>query len=71
VVPMMNNPALIFVLTLGLMWAAARLGKFFGKKKSVDEVASDEYGIVLSATLTCSPRWRSGRRIGTQPRIGV
>ncbi|HET6206170.1 MAG TPA: hypothetical protein VFD98_05130 [Terracidiphilus sp.] len=49
----MNYPLAIGVLTLVCLWAAARLGAFLRKRKTTDdESQKDEYGIVLSATLT-------------------
>ena len=48
----MNYPILICGLTLVCLWASARLGGFLRKRRNNDESQKDEYGIVLSATLT-------------------
>lgn len=49
----MNYPLVICALALVCLWASARLGTFLRKRKTTDdESQKDEYGIVLSATLT-------------------
>lgn len=49
----MDEPLLICVVTLVCLWASAGLGAFLRKRKTTeDEYQKDEYGIVLSATLT-------------------
>ena len=50
---LMNYPLLIGVVTLVCLWAFAWLGAFLRKRKATgDDTQKDEYGIVLSATLT-------------------
>ena len=50
---LMNYPLLIGVVTLVCLWAFALLGAFLRKRKATgDDTQKDEYGIVLSATLT-------------------
>jgi hypothetical protein len=50
---LMNDPTLICVITLVCLWASSRLGSFLRMRKTTaDESQNDEYGIVLSATLT-------------------
>jgi hypothetical protein len=49
----MNDPTLICVITLVCLWGSSRLGSFLRMRKTTDdESQKDEYGIVLSATLT-------------------
>jgi hypothetical protein len=49
----MNYPILICVITLISLWAFALLGAFVrSRKKAHDDSDHDEYGMVLSATLT-------------------
>lgn len=49
---LMNYPTVICALALVCLWASARLGVFLRNRRTVDESQKDEYGIVLSATLT-------------------
>jgi len=49
---LMNYPTVICALALVCLWASARLGAFLRHRRGVDESQKDEYGIVLSATLT-------------------
>jgi amino acid transporter len=50
---MMNYPLLICIATLLCLWASARLGVFLRyRKKPEDESQGEDYGLVLSATLT-------------------
>jgi hypothetical protein len=50
---MMNYPLLICVISFLCLWAVAHLGFFLRKRKAGPEGAlPDEYGTVLSATLT-------------------
>ncbi len=49
----MNYPTVICALMLVSLWACARLGVFLRKRRVTDDEShKDEYGIVLSATLT-------------------
>ena len=49
----MNYPTVICALMLVSLWASARLGVFLRKRRVTDDEShKDEYGIVLSATLT-------------------
>ncbi len=50
---LMNYPVLLCILSLVFLWLSARLGASLRRRKKVDdEREKDEYGIVLSATLT-------------------
>lgn len=50
---MMNYPLFICIATLVCLWASARLGVALrNRKKTEDQFEHNEYGIVLSATLT-------------------
>jgi hypothetical protein len=50
--PLMNYPLLIGILTFALLWAAARFGTSLAKWKSPNQITSNGFGTVLSATLT-------------------
>src|SRR4051794_1140240 len=50
---LMNFPIVIFFLTFVGLWAFAGFGAWFGRRMvPTDESLPDEYGMVVSATLT-------------------
>jgi len=48
-----NRPLVVFVISLFVLWIAARAGLFLRRKRrSLDEVAREDFGVILAATLT-------------------
>jgi hypothetical protein len=49
----LSRPLLVFVVSFFLLWLAARVGfSFLRRRRSLDEEAREDFGVVLAATLT-------------------
>jgi hypothetical protein len=49
----MRYPALVFVLSLVVLWLSARIGAYFRKRRpKPEEGVREDYGVILAATLT-------------------
>ena len=50
---LMDHPAVVFVVTLVLLWVASKVGAAFRKKSGeMGEEERDDFGMILAATLT-------------------
>ena len=45
-------PVFVFAVTFVLQWLSARLGDFFRRRRQLQEVEREDFGIVLTASLT-------------------
>ncbi len=47
-----DYPVFVFAVTFVAQWLAARLGDFFRRRRKLQEVEREDFGIVLTASLT-------------------
>ncbi len=49
---LLNSPAIVLLVSVLVLWLAARIGYLLRKRRDRDEGAGEDFGVVLAATLT-------------------
>ncbi|MEI6203872.1 MAG: hypothetical protein WCP68_18140 [Enhydrobacter sp.] len=49
---LISEPALLFFVSLGILWLAARLGAFLRVRRPLGPETREDFGVVLAASLT-------------------